>query len=660
MMVRVIACSLLVLGVLFSQVYTIGSELHRMYVPVWFFIGALSLCAILPSKSGVQRTDWALCAGLILLVLYYAVRGMLSEVAILAHKDFLVLGVGVAAFWLSYTLSECRRYGWVIMGMIVLVHLCQTIGSLLPTSLQDMLPQMWGELKGQKKDYGFFRHYNPFASYCGINLAWISVLAFIPFHGRKRWLVVSLGAALLLLTLLAAYYSGSRMGLAVCALTSMLSICAVLGCKFVNDTTVMTRIRRVSVTLAAVLVLGGGALGVFNTVFSLASEQRGMRGDLYEDVMGGMRIGAIGMGYSLWQEAPVLGNGARAYYYESPRLRMMHGSYSPALAGHPDAEMVHNDYFQTLAEYGVVGLVIVLLVVLLILGIGWYRGWRSRYAVTHWFLLPIVMTAAVVGVMVHSLGDFPLHNMSVFTQLSLVLGLSLGLQSDSREQRDSVYWPRLVSIVVVLVGVFTVAGRHLCQAPLFWKYDYAKWCGTSADTHTLAMEIARKSPEPFILEKSARALLRERDSVSAEERAQKLDQAEYLMSRALEQHPYRLPVLVNQAFIKVEKGEFDQAESLISQAFDMSNERWKAYEVGRAAELYLFHKGQELWFSRQAPLARAYFEKALLYNMKGKRGLRNDPNHLKRRKRIQVNLKILDKGGIQAQEGSVFFGGRGL
>ncbi len=671
---RLFLTLLLLAGVVVTQSYVIGFEFHRFLTPSWLFlVVAVLLVLMRPVQNGAMG-GWML-VGLLAVASYLGVRGLTSALPIMAVKDYPVFYYGVMTFLAASVVTQKRALLVAVMAVAIGVHCYQVLLTLLPDELAVTWPRAWGEIssaKGSRGVFGFFRHYNPYASYCGVGAAVLVGLCFIKGGRVAKVLplkVVSL--VLAIVTLISVFMSESRMGTAVTLLSMVLCGLLILAGRivFVNGRlrSKNTLITTLLIGLFGALVVGGGFVKAFNAVS--AQEGRVGTGDLEEDVMSGMRVDSMVAGASLWMESPLVGSGPRSYWVHVPRLRAEAGEEVQHFS---DPEMVHNDYIQTLAEYGILGLVVVLGSVFLVMFNLWNMGYRQRYVNENWMVAPSIVTAALLGMMVHALGDFTPHVAAVFVQLCLVMGVATGFLGGEQHRiylRASAWgkvsWGLSVACVLVSSVLLWMVGKNqILQNVELVRYDWAKWKGTPAEYLERAALMAEVAPDPILLEEFGVALFKRSVDASTDwEQEHFVKYAQAAFGQAHEMHPFRLPTLQNIATLHLRRGEHAQVEAALAHAFPLANNRYRAYRLDIIALEYLMQEGERLWYSeRKASLAYAYFLEAQKYvdHNAHQHWLRARQRRHAYNKRLKAHFAVLEAGKIQPASDVTFFEGKGL
>ncbi|PQJ28076.1 hypothetical protein BSZ32_05870 [Rubritalea profundi] len=357
-----------------------------------FCVALIGLLLVVGGHSDVRlkRVDW-----LVLCVIgYFSYRMFFSPVWDLAKEDLMLMAGGVIVYYLSRLRWPSRGWAIVFSSCVVvnlMVYILQMTGVVvwLPLGLVD-------EFTSQTASFGLFQDYGAL----GNAMAVISVVLFSFAHcarhvgKRLRWIV----GLISVLALVLVFFSGSR--------SAVISV-AMAGGVMVPVLWLRTAGLDVHLRRRARLLLAGGACCAAVLAASLSlmtfAERDGKVLQTGVATESNIRQGYWGMAVDQWQQAPVLGQGARTYSYKSNEF------WEGILASHEASpEFVHNEYLQVLADYGLVGLVMLLI----LLGTHWFIALRSllledKVSRRSWMRLAGLLGVTVV--MVHSFTDFPLR-----------------------------------------------------------------------------------------------------------------------------------------------------------------------------------------------------------------------------------------------------------
>ncbi len=363
--------------------------------------GVLSVIAIFRrNKSTVPR--WCLLSA-IGAVTYLMVRQVGSPVAYFAREDCaLVLTCCIAYAVFVSMLDDIRwRRGlfWCVAGLLGINGGLAVI-QLISGS------ELW-ILSGYARTFsdrigGLFNHPDQFAGFLAFGLPMI--VAAMIFGRQSRWIKLSLGG-LGVLSLAGTVLAKSLPGLlgALVGLAILGGFVLLLSWSKMTTTTQQT----LRTTGCIFLIL----LGFF--VFS----NRTRIGVVYQQQI--MNRGGVSLvetwksGLAQFGEAPLFGTGSRTFYFYSRK-------FTSPTAGptHVEPEFVHNEYFQIMADYGLVGL----LLLLAFAAVHCHHGFKfvlgyAKFARVRGAILPVSDHLALVAGSLAALGvlsflccfDFVLH-----------------------------------------------------------------------------------------------------------------------------------------------------------------------------------------------------------------------------------------------------------
>jgi len=149
-------------------------------------------------------------------------------------------------------------------------------------------------------------------------------------------------------------------------------------------------------------------------------------------------------GLMIWQKAPWFGNGPGSFDLEHLRVSSWtHGSR---------ATYTHNDYINTLADYGSVGGGLVALFWIFLAVFLWNRG-RTREAGSKADACTGLGWALLVAMLLHALVDFNFHIPATAISCFFLLGLSTAISwPERRTTATRVFHPLVILLSLVLAG----------------------------------------------------------------------------------------------------------------------------------------------------------------------------------------------------------------
>ncbi|MCP5539103.1 MAG: O-antigen ligase family protein [Akkermansiaceae bacterium] len=580
--------------------------------PALLLVGAAVVFAALGRfhpGSGRGEATW-LPAAAVLLAAALAARAMMSPVAYLAREDLALLGLWFGVYGLTVTIvaRSKRRFAIAaaLMGLLF-VNLALVCWQFGVDAGQWIVP-------GYERTYrdrvgGVFNNPNHLAAWLAATTPLFLSHAILGRMGAHRRLLTIFASVLALLAL---GLTKSRGG--------MLAAGAGLGtlCLIVAWMTRSIWKRHRGPALAAV----GGVVCLFAVLtavnFDVLRERFGSRAYSAESESNRPLIWQ-----SAWRqhlEAPAFGTGSRTFYHYGRRFRPpeMHVAMV-------EAEFVHNDYLQLLAEYGWTGF----LAIGLFGAAHFWAGIRSvRHAappaknglLTQGRHLAFVAgaLAGLVALAVHALVDFPLHIPALAFLSAFYLGIlarpgesphaaEKSVPRGARRASASSPWSAGLPLRVALGGTGC--------ALLFFGLPYSR----SEWQLARAVRIFEKDPADLRL---LPLLKRARELDPANPFAHSLGGHAHLS--ALD---HEMPPAAAAAFLKTALNQFEAASALYPQdvfaalghascldALDRHEEAWHVLERARLwAPLYgnVMQAQGEHWL-RLGDLAQAerYFEEA--------------------------------------------------
>ena len=411
----------------------LGTETRLLFFwPGCFLLGFAGLVAVLRWKLRVsfQPSDWCLLT-VLMLAGYVGWRAWTSPVEVYAREDGAVLLAGFVAYLLTVTaVSQSKWRLGILCVLLVLVAGNLTAGwvhfkgrwdfHLVPGFSRSFPPGRIG---------GFFNNPNHLAAFLSF-AAFLSagVMLFARIHIASRLLlgfgILSMLAGVVLTMSRAALLGFVAGGVAFVLLTLW----------------VVWRTKRplFKWLVIALLLVGGAAGGALYKVNEESMLTRQLTSPLGED----MRVHIWRAALAQHAESPWIGVGSRMFYDGSITHR------DPESSAHTgDALFAHNEYLQTLADYGWAGLALVVLVVLahLLNGLRFLRWFAAEQFPATGLLgsnalaLTLGSIAALLATLVQAVFEFQGH----IPITALVGAILLGLLANPGIE-SVVYKPRRI------------------------------------------------------------------------------------------------------------------------------------------------------------------------------------------------------------------------
>ena len=433
---RFVALTIFLIGLFVTGL--VGTSTSMTFIwPVYFLLGvaATLIIATIFSPVGFSLPKMAtLC--LVVFSVYLLIRAADSPVGYFAREDVgLIVAclIGYIGFLSLCPTGNARRSIRLVLAALVGVNLLMAL-------LQHLIdPGLW-LLPGYERTHtagvgGLFNQPDHFATFLAALLPlWLSQIIFSRDHGFLKILwsslaILSVGALLL---------TGSTAGMLVAS--------AGLGAFFFILVFVVWKRLKPSVRRVGGVLLGTVSLLVISVLFfsahsigtrlgngTLAGDGRANLPEVWE------------AGLKQFGESPLLGTGSRSSYIYSRTFR------SPELGPHVgEPEFVHNEFLQMLADYGIVGLALLLLVLFFHfrLGVRFLSAFQSVKGAPGRLLPRSQHLASVAGnlsflfaVGTSALFDFSLH-LPIFAMMAAISLASLAVPDPmakvlSREEETS-------------------------------------------------------------------------------------------------------------------------------------------------------------------------------------------------------------------------------
>jgi O-antigen ligase len=445
---RLLAFALFLVGLLLTGV--LGTETRLLlFWPGCSIIGLAGLVAGLRWNMRIHFAPHDACLGAVLLLtLYLLGRCAMSPVMAFAREDAVLILAGLIAYLLTCTVASHPR--WRIGIMVVLVIL--TAGNfmlgleqfkgnwgahILPNFVRNFDPSM-------TRIGGFYNNANHLSAFLSFVILLSLGLTCFGRGGASAKLVLGFVGMCAAICMAKTESRGGLIGLCV-----GVAVVAVLGL-WVMWKTQRHIFGRLLAGVLVLFVLSGGVLALVNAEF------------LRNRAAVGLNTGEVR--WHLWDMAlqqnalqPLVGAGSRMFYDYCMILRP---HAMPAHEG--DAQFVHNEYLQVLADYGWVGLGLVALVLVLHLAHGWrFVRWFANEKFPHVASLEsntlgftVGALAAAAATLTHAIFEFQFHVASIVVVMAIIMGFLANPGFDLEVSRSQYRLPfvRLLSKVMLILG----------------------------------------------------------------------------------------------------------------------------------------------------------------------------------------------------------------
>jgi O-antigen ligase len=376
---------------------------------------------------------------------YIVGRAFWSPEEYLARQDlFQALSALVVYLVVALNVTSSKRRFLLVAGLLVLALANCLIGAIQTFKAHNFAPIPFL----LRPDYGwrasgFYGYPNHLAGFLEMSLMLgLGAALWSRWPGWAR-ILAGYVCAMCGLTIL---FTGSRSGYIATAVA--LLVFALLSLVLFGK---LGSGRVIPLFAVGVALIGGGAWGVKQVLSRSALVQSRVDTTLTVDVS------RIRLWQAAWKEfrlQPVVGTGSGTYLYYGRQFR------SPGI--NRDPVNAHNDYFELLAEYGLLGIIAAVIFLETHLRRGW-NSFRERMAGgpeaqgmrSNSLALTVGALAAAAACMVHCGLDFTLHNPANALMVAFVFALLSNPGEPSASQADEEPgWPAFLRLALPAIGVF--------------------------------------------------------------------------------------------------------------------------------------------------------------------------------------------------------------
>ncbi len=582
----------------------------------------------LPLAGERQRAsgNWLLVL-VSLATLYFAVRAWFSPVRDLGVEDLmLILPTTVLYLLAGYVWGGKKGIvarNWLAGTVIVLLllHLGSACLQLTGSDGYSLTKFFTGATRASQDHVtGMYGYYGSFANFAVIaGLLSLSLGIWGRLHVVLRPVLVVVGSVAIAL----AVYSQSRSAL-IALIPSLLVFMVLLFLSVSWQPGKVRRLVRGGVVVFGVLFSFVG-LAAGSWVFSERSQNPGLDG-IERVFASDARLTYWSMAAEQWLDYPWVGAGSRSYSYLCFRY------WNPNLrASEPNPEFVHNEYLQVLADYGLIGLLLLVVLLFWHLTIGFRRvGSLAEKVPQGGFLrgsnamaLAIAGTSGLTAMAVHVCVDFRTH---LLANLLLLVCCAVWVLPITREQKNGaeaggIHKARGVLIFAVLiifgVGSLRIGWQQLWAGlPLLEKRmakEDGAWRPQSVDRNVWipALEASlKRMPHWRRFERLGVLYQLEAELVDDVTSKVKLGKAKDAYLASIDLHPYNPIPQINLAMIYTAAREWEQADAAyekISQK-SVAREHWfRAHQ--RWGEMHRLW-AKDLWSEGSAMAAEKHYERS--------------------------------------------------
>jgi O-antigen ligase len=564
----------------------LGTETRLLFLwPACALLGLAGGLMVLRPKVRVPFPPSDLCMGSVLLaVLYFAGRAVLSPVADQAREDWVLLCGCLVVYVIMVTVASHPMKRMVFLGLLLVLAL----GNLAVGAIHfggewgfHVVPQFVRSFE-EGRIGGFYNNPNHLAAF--FSIAVFSSLGMLCFgRGSATWkLVLGFVVVSCMLGMALTVSRGALLALAAGGLAfALLSLTMVWRCN-------RHLLGRLAFATFVIAVIAGGVLWKVNESY--------LRRRISEQDSGAdVRLSIWRAALTQHAEQPWVGAGARMFYDGGVRYRQPE---MPSWLG--EAEFAHNEYVQTLADYGWIGLGLlgVALGTHLLNGLRFLRWFaRERFPgagslLSNQLAFAVGAMAALVASAAHAVVEFHWHVGGLALLSSALLGLlaNPGFEgSTSRPRRLPGVRP-LIKAAVLAASVVLLWG-----ASTWGRADFDEARATILAEQGRGEEALREMEKASKLDPgSARKafelgqmrLDRYAATESVEGRRELLDGAQKDLARAAALNPFHFLTATALSDVLFAQGKADQALAEIHRALALA----PLYEEPRLALALFYHR----------------------------------------------------------------------
>ncbi|MBB5036856.1 O-antigen ligase family protein [Prosthecobacter dejongeii] len=471
-----VALVFFLLGLLFTGV--LGTETRLLFFwPGAALLGLAGLVATLRWRLRVLFPPSDIClATSVLFTGYVASRAWLSPVAAYAREDLFILAGAWVVYMLTVTAASHPRWRVAIFAVLLTLVLGNLVVGFIHLSgnWQFHVVPFFLRSATEGRIGGFFANPNHLGAFFSMVL--FLAAGFLCFGRGGAALKMCLGF-LIISMMIGVALTASRGALTGLAIGAALFSLLALGIVWQTQRHLFWSLLGGGLVVS---VLGGAVLWKVNEEY--------LRGrEITSPMANDVRLEIWQAALAQHAQSPWVGAGSRMFYDGSVQYR---SEKLPAYAG--EALFAHNEYLQMLADYGWVGLV---LLVLVIMAHAWnglaFIGWFTRHRflqtgrlMSNHLAFCLGALAALTAMLVHAIFEFQFHVAAPTLTAALLLGLLANPGFEGSERR-SLRLPPVRLMTKILLGLASVL---LITGP--WFYGLS-------DYHVAKAQIAEAQKDAF-------------------------------------------------------------------------------------------------------------------------------------------------------------------
>lgn len=436
---------LLVLAIAATQALAGGREIV-LCLPGYGFLIVAALLSWWPRRrTPVPRAATECLVAAVLFVAYVTIRAVFSPEPYLARTDLYTALAGMAVYLLVALNLTSSRWRLLLVGAILTLAIVNcAIGAIQFSKAQEFMPFAFLPRGAYgTRASGFYGYPNHLCAF--LEVAFLLGLSVAIWSRCASWIRVVTGY-ICLMTLLGILITGSRGG--YISVTVGILVFVLLSLVLVGK---LASGRLFGVLFAGLLIIGGVGWGLKEVVQKSAFLQTRADTTLTVDAS---RMRLWQAAWKQFRLSPVVGTGSGTYLYYGRQFR------NPAII--TDPVNAHNDYFELLGEYGILGIICAVIFLETHLRRGWNsitdrieEGASFQGIGSNSLALTVGALSAAAAILTYCLLDFTLHMPANVLTLAAVFGLlaTPGEGPDGASEDEEPGWPPFLRLALPALGI---------------------------------------------------------------------------------------------------------------------------------------------------------------------------------------------------------------
>jgi O-antigen ligase len=563
---------LLVLAIATTQALAGGRQV-ALCLPGYALLAIATVLSWWPRRRTlIPRAATECLFAAILFFAYISIRSVLSPEPYLARTDLYTALAGMAVYLLVALNITSSRWRLMFVGAVLILAIVNfAIGAIQFSKGQEFMPFAFLPRPSYgTRASGFYGYPNHLCAF--LEVAFFLGLSVAIWSRCASWVRVVTGY-ICVMTILGILLTGSRGG--YISVTVGLLVFALLSLFLVGK---LASGRLFGVLFAGLLVIGGAGWGVKAVVNRSAFLETRADTTLTVDAS---RMRLWQAAWKQFRLSPVVGTGSGTYLYYGRQFR------NPAII--TDPVHAHNDYFELLGEYGIIGIICAVIFLETHLRRGWNsitqrieEGVSFQGIGSNSLALTVGALSAASAILTYCLLDFTLHMPANVLTLAAVFGLlaTPGDGPDAPGDEEESGWPPFLRLALPALGILLVV-RILPIARA--EYDAERARSLLADWHrALSPELnqqmegfARRglkwdphNPELYVAIAEAQSAQGDLATDSAAKEKFYAETVEYYR-KALEYAPGNVGYVLGLISALDTAGRFAEADSLVQRALQL-------------------------------------------------------------------------------------------